>query len=156
MIEKMAIEKMELLSITGPEKELDRFIARNLLDTNIQVEDAKKIYNKAWKFEYYDYDYTIKDYLKKCKELIENLNILYREEYSNMFIEKSVSQIGEKLEQVQIRYEEIRQEIEKCQKDKETNFLKLQSIEKLSNLNVEMEKLYHLKYIKFRYRQYCQ
>ena len=44
MIEKMAIEKMKLLSITGPEKELDRFIARNLLDTNIQVEDAKKIY----------------------------------------------------------------------------------------------------------------
>ena len=72
----MAIEKMKLLRITGPEKELDRFIARNLLNSDIQIEDAKKIYSKGWKLEYYSYDYTIKENLKKCKDLIENLNIL--------------------------------------------------------------------------------
>ena len=76
----MAIEKLKLLTITGQEKELDRFIARNLLDTDIQIEDAKKFYNKGWKFEYYNYDYTIKENLKKCKNLIEKLDILYRED----------------------------------------------------------------------------
>ena len=82
----MAIEKMRLLNITGPEKELDRFIARNLLNSDLQIEDAKKIYNKGWKLEYYDYDYTVQDNLKKCQELIQNLGILYREEYSNLYI----------------------------------------------------------------------
>ena len=93
----MAIEKMKLLTITGPERELDRFVARNLLNSDLQIEDAKKIYNKGWKLEYYDYDYTIQENLKKCKTLIENLNILYREEYSNLFIENTVSQIGNKI-----------------------------------------------------------
>ena len=111
-MKKMAIEKMKLLSITGPERELDRFIARNLLDTDIQIEDAKKIYNKTWKFDYYDYDYAIQENLKKCKALMQDLHILYREEYSNLFIENSVSQIGLKLDQVQNAYTELKQNIE--------------------------------------------
>lgn len=147
----MAIEKMKLLSITGPERDLDRFIARNLLDTDIQIEDAKKIYNKTWKFDYYDYDYAIQENLKKCKALMQDLHILYREEYSNLFIENSVSQIGLKLDQVQNAYTELKQNIEACEKAKEEDFAKITSIEKLANLDVEINQLYHLKYIKFRY-----
>lgn len=147
----MAIEKMKLLSITGPERDLDRFIARNLLDTEIQIEDAKKIYNKTWKFNYYDYDYTINDNLKKCKALMQDLHILYREEYSNLFIENSVSQIGLKLDQVQNAYTELKQNIEACEKAKEEDYAKITSVEKLANLDVEINQLYHLKYIKFRY-----
>lgn len=147
----MAIEKMKLLSITGPEKELDRFIARNLLGSDIQIEDAKKIYNKAWKFEYYDYDYTIKDNMKKCKDLIEDLNILYREEYSNLYIENTVSQISHKIENVKNAYEELKNSIELCQKAKEEDLQKIQSVEKLNNIDIDIKKLYDLKYIKFRY-----
>ncbi len=150
-MKKMAIEKMKLLSITGPERELDRFIARNLLDTDIQIEDAKKIYNKTWKFDYYDYDYAIQENLKKCKALMQDLHILYREEYSNLFIENSVSQIGLKLDQVQNAYTELKQNIEACEKAKEEDFSKITSVEKLANLDVEINQLYHLKYIKFRY-----
>lgn len=142
---------MKLLSITGPEKDLDRFIARNLLESNLQMEDAKKIYNKAWKFEYYDYDYTVKENLKKCKSLIESLNILYREEYSNLFIENSVSQIGTKMEHVKEAYETLKNEIELCQKAKEEDLQKIASVEKLQNMNIDIKKLYNLKYVKFRY-----
>lgn len=147
----MAIEKMKLLTITGQEKDLDRFIARNLLDTDIQIEDAKKVYNKAWKFEYYDYDYTIKDNMKNCKTLMDSLNILYREEYCNLFIENTVSQIGTKIEQVQKSYDEFKNNIELCKKNKEEYLIKISSAEKLDNLDVEVNKLYNLKYIKFRY-----
>ncbi len=147
----MAIEKMKLLTITGPERELDRFVARNLLNSDLQIEDAKKIYNKGWKLEYYDYDYTIQENLKKCKTLIENLNILYREEYSNLFIENTVSQIGNKIEHVKQAYEILKQEIEFCQKAKEENLQKIASVEKLEEIDIDIQKLYELKYIKFRY-----
>lgn len=147
----MAIEKMKLLSITGPAKDLDRFIARNLLESNLQIEDARKIYNKGWKFEYYDYDYAIKENLKECKNLIENLNILYREEYSNLFIENSVSQIGTKIEHVKEAYETLKNDIELCQKAKEEDLQKIVSVEKLSHIHIDMKKMYDLKYIKFRY-----
>ena len=142
---------MKLLSITGPDRELDRFIARNLLDTDIQMEDAKKMYNKAWKLEYYDYDYTIKDNIKKCKDLIEELNILYREDYSNLFIENTVSQIGEKIEQVKEAYEGFKNNIETYEKEKESDLQKISSVEKIENLNIDMKKIYNLKYVKFRY-----
>lgn len=147
----MAIEKMKLLSITGPEKDLNRFIAKNLLDSDIQIEDAKKLYNKGWKFEYYDYDYSIKDNLKKNKALIENLNILYREEYSNLYIENTVSQISTKLDHVQLAYETLKNDIEDLKKSKEADLLKITSVEKMENLNVDVKKLYDLKYVKFRY-----
>ncbi len=147
----MAIEKMRLLSITGPEKELDRLIARNLLNSDLQIEDAKKIYNKGWKLEYYDYDYTIQENLKKCKTLIENLNILYREEYSNLFIENSVSQIGTKIDHVKDAYDAVKKEIDFCQKAKEEDLQKIASVEKLEELEIDIKKLYDLKYIKFRY-----
>lgn len=147
----MAIEKMKLLSITGPERELNRFIAKNLLESELQLEDAKKIYNKGWKFEYYDYDYTVQENLKKCKSLMEDLNILYREEYSNLFIENSVSQIGMKIEHVKEAYETLENNIDFCQKAKEENRQKIASIEKLVNIDIDIEKIYGLKYIKFRY-----
>lgn len=151
MKSKMAIEKMKLLTITGSEKELDRFIARNLLNSDIQIEDAKKIYNKAWKLEYYDYDYTIKDHLKNCKNLIENLNILYREEYTNLYVENTVSQIGTKIEHVQNAYEELKTKMNFCQKAKEEDLQKIASVEKLDGMNIDIKKLYDLNYIKFRY-----
>ena len=150
----MAIEKMKLLSITGPEKDLDRFIAKNLLDSEIQIEDAKKLYNKGWKFEYYDYDYTIKDNMKKCRDLIEELNILYREEYSNLYIENSVEQIADKIEKVKKAYDELNQNIEFCQKAKEEQVAKIASVEKLVNIDVDIKKLFDFKYMKFRYRKY--
>lgn len=151
----MAIEKMKLLTITGPEKDLDRFLARNLLDSDIQMEDAKKIYNKGWKFEYYDYDYTIQDNLKKCKNLMENLAILYREEYSNLYIENTVSQIEAKIEHVQNAYVEQKEQVKNCQKVKEEILQKIASVEKLNNMEIDIKKIYDLKYIKFRYRKYC-
>lgn len=147
----MAIEKMKLLSVTGPEKDLDKFIAKNLLDTDIQIEDAKKIYNKGWKFEYYDYDYTIKDNMKKCKDLIEELNILYREEYSNLFIENTVTQIGSKIEHVKNAYEELKNNIDFSQKAKDEDLSKIASVEKLDKIDIDISKLYQLKYIKYRY-----
>ena len=147
----MAIEKMKLISITGPEKDLDRFIAKNLLDTDIQIEDAKKVYNKGWKFEYYGYDYTIKENIKKCKDLIEKLEIPYREEYSNLFIENTVEQIGQKIDNVKIAYEKLINDIDVCQKDKEKEAEKIKSVEKLVDLEIDVKKLYNLKYIRFRY-----
>ena len=147
----MAIENMKLLSITGAERDLDKFIAKNLLDSDIQIEDAKKLYNKGWKFEYYDYDYTVKDNIKKCRELIEKLNILYREEYSNLFIENSVQQISEKIDKIKDVYDKWNEEIENYQKSKQEDLEKIASVEKLANLNIDMKKLYDLKYMKFRY-----
>ena len=53
----MAIEKMKLLGIKGDSKILDEFVANVLFQSDVQIEDAKKIYNKGWKLEYFEYNY---------------------------------------------------------------------------------------------------
>ena len=75
----MAVEQMKLLSITGNDSDLEKFLAENLINYDIQIEDAKKIYDKGWQFEYYEYDYRVKDYLKKCSNLMEKFEINYKE-----------------------------------------------------------------------------
>ena len=142
---------MKLLSISGPERDLNSFIARNLLNNELQIEDAKKLYNKGWKFEYYDYDYTVKETLKECKNMIEKLNIPYREEYSNLYIENSVEQLSDKIEKIKITYEELEKNIEFCENTKKEDYQKILDIKKLENLDIDIKKLYDLKYIKFRY-----
>ena len=40
----MSVEKMKLLSITGKEENIDKFIADYLLESGIQTENAVKIF----------------------------------------------------------------------------------------------------------------
>ena len=68
----MAVEKMKLLSITGKDTDLEKFLAKNIINLDIQIEDAKKVYKKGWKLEYFSYDYTVKEYIKKCEKNREN------------------------------------------------------------------------------------
>ena len=45
----MAVEKMKLLSITGKEENIDKFISNYLLDSGMQPEDALKVLEKGWR-----------------------------------------------------------------------------------------------------------
>ena len=42
----MAIERMKLLSITGREENIDKFIVKYLLDSGLQTENAIKVFEK--------------------------------------------------------------------------------------------------------------
>ena len=42
----MAVEKMKLLSITGKDIDLEKFLAKNLLNLDIQIEDAKRVIDR--------------------------------------------------------------------------------------------------------------
>ena len=79
----MAVEKMKLLSITGKDTDLEKFLAKNIINLDIQIEDAKKVYKKGWKLEYFSYDYTVKEYIKKCEKVLDELQIEKDDDYWN-------------------------------------------------------------------------
>lgn len=147
----MAIEQMKLLSITGKDADLENFLAQKLIKCSIQIEDAKKIYDKGWKLEYYEYDYRVKEYLKKCYNLLQKFEVDFNEESNKMFIENSLDNINEELENIQIKYENSLKEIENCKKRNEEIKGFIEPIKRLKNLDVEAKKLYDCKYLKFRY-----
>lgn len=147
----MAIEKVKLLGIKGDSKNLDRFLANVLLKSDVQIEDAKKIYNKGWKLEYFEYDYKIKENLKKCETLLNKLGIPFAKESNMATIEHQIIDIASKIEEINLSYEECVKIIEKNQKENQEAAKKIEEISRLESINIDMKKLYDLQYIKFRY-----
>ena len=102
----MAIEKMKLLGITGNSQDLDKFLANVLFKNDLQIEDAKKIYNKGWKLEYFNYDYKIKESLKKCENLLIKLGIQFSKDADLVILENQVSEIEDKINEVETNYKQ--------------------------------------------------
>ena len=147
----MAVEQMKLLSITGNDSDLEKFLAENLINYDIQIEDAKKIYDKGWKFEYYEYDYRVKEYLKKCSNLMEKFEINYSKDFVRKILENSLEDIDSKLEDINTKYETALRNIELAKKRNEDITQYIEPIKRLKNLDIEAQKLYDCKYLKFRY-----
>ena len=147
----MAIEKMKLLGITGSSKNLDKFLANVLFKSDVQIEDAKKIYNKGWKLDYYEYDYRIKEALKKAQNLLNKLKIQYSENSDMVILENQIPKIMEEIDELDSKYEECIKIIEYNKKQIEEVKRKIDNISKIEEMNIDIKKLYDLKYIKFRY-----
>ena len=102
----MSIEKVKLLGIKGNSKDLDKFLANVLLNSDVQIEDAKKIYNKGWKLEYFEYDYKIKETLKKCENLLNKLEVQYKKETEMVKLKNKIGDISQKINDVDLCYED--------------------------------------------------
>ena len=147
----MAIERMKLLSVVGKEENMEKFIASYLLESGMQPEDALKVYEKGWKLSYFDYDNRAKDTLKKCEELMKELNLAYSKNFAKVELEHSIEEIIETIEPLEDKINEanriIKQSNEVISKLEEMQI----SVSKLKNLDIDLAKLYNFRYMKFRY-----
>lgn len=147
----MAVEKMKLLSITGKDTDLEKFLAKNIINLDIQIEDAKKVYKKGWKLEYFSYDYTVKEYIKKCEKVLDELQIEKDDDYWNYNIINSVGEIKEKIDNINNQYTEHINKIVDLEKENELMQKNYDIIKNLVSVDSKIENLYNLKYMKFRY-----
>ena len=147
----MSIEKVKLLGIKGNSRDLDRFLANVLFNSDVQIEDAKKIYNKGWKLEYFEYDYKIKETLKKCENLLNKLKIQYTKDSDMVLLENKVEDISNKIDEIEQDYDECVRKIVSNEKENEDALEKNEIASRLENIDIDMKKLYDLQYIKFRY-----
>lgn len=147
----MAVEKMKLLSITGKDTDLEKFLAKNIINLDIQIEDAKKVYKKGWELEYFSYDYTVKEYIKKCEKVLDELQIEKDDDYWNYNIINSVSEIKEKIDNINNQYTEYINKIVDLEKENELMQKNYDIIKNLVSVDSKIENLYNLKYMKFRY-----
>ena len=115
----MSIEKVKLLGIKGNSRDLDRFLANVLFNSDVQIEDAKKIYNKGWKLEYFEYDYKIKETLKKCENLLNKLKIQYTKDSDMVLLENKVEDISNKIDEIEQDYDECVRKIVSNEKENE-------------------------------------
>lgn len=147
----MAIEKMKLLGIKGDSENLDRFLANVLFQSDVQIEDAKKIYNKSWKLDYFEYDYKIKETMKKSENLLNKLGVQFNKEAEMVTLEHQVSEISEQIDNMNSYYDECVRIIKENKIQNQEDLEKIDEISKIEDLNIDVQKLYDLQYVKFRY-----
>lgn len=145
----MAIERMKFLSMTGDERNLDFVIANNLIGSGFQPENALKVLEKGWKVTYFPYDSTIKEYIKKAQNLLNKMEIPYVKK--QVELKENLNKLKEKIDNVEQEINSIYSEIE----ENENQIRKLEDsivpIKHLKNISIDLEKLYNLKYMKFRF-----
>ncbi len=145
----MAIERMEFLSMTGDEKNLDFIIANDLMGSGFQPENALKVLEKGWKVTYFSYDSSIKEYIVKAKELLKEMDVPYVKK--QVELRKNLDNIKEDLNKKEQEISSIYNEIDENDKQIKSLEESIVPIEHLKNISVDLVKLYDLKYMKFRF-----
>ncbi len=147
----MAVEKMKLLSITGKEENIDGFIAEYLLDSGIQTEDAVKVYEKSWNLTNFSYDSTAKDMLKECKGILDKYKIKYNVNLESEKIEKNLDYINRILTDIKTTLDGFETTIQEKKTQLEEYKRKSELFNNAKDLDIDLNKLYNLEYIRFRY-----
>lgn len=147
----MSVEKMKLLSITGKEENIDKFIADYLLDSGIQTENAVKVFEKGWKLTNFEYDMTAKELLKDCKELLEKYKIKYKPDSESDILEKSLEDIKGNLNNIKQLMDNLEESLKTQKKNLEEYENRLELLKHTKGLDIDLNELYNLEYIKFRY-----
>ncbi len=142
---------MKLLSITGREENIDTFIVKYLLESGLQTENAVKVFEKGWKLTNFQYDATAKDLLKECINILEKYQIPYNKDLEGSNIEKTLEEIHIDIETIKQEFQVVETKIEEKQHAWEEIREKVRILEHTKNLDVNIESLYHLKYLRFRY-----
>ena len=150
----MSVERMKLISLTGKEENLDYVIANILLNSGIQLEDALKVLQKGWKLTYYTYNSEIKELKTKVENIIKQLEIPNNSEKCSL--KSSLDDIKENINKIDTQISDKFAEISEKQEEISNLNENIKPIEHLKNLNIELDKLYKLKYMNFRYGKLSQ
>jgi V/A-type H+-transporting ATPase subunit I len=147
----MAIEKMKLLSIVGKEANINDCIVKYIVESGIEPQNALKVFEKGWKLSYFEYDNSAKELLKNCEEVSKNLKIDNNDLKETNTLKHSLENIKTELQSLS---DNVKQILDKIQKNVESKALKenqRDSLNHLINLDVDLQELYHLRYMRFRY-----
>lgn len=145
----MAIERMKFLSMTGDENILDFVIANDLIGSGFQPENALKVLEKGWKLTYFTYDTTIKEYIKKVKNLINKLDLNY--EIKDVKLQRNPEEIKQEIDKAENRLNSLINDIDKKEEEIKKLGESIEPINHLKNVPVDLQNLYDLKYMRFRF-----
>ena len=147
----MSVEKMKLLSITGREENIDKFIEEYLLDSGLQTEDAVKVFEKGWNLTNFRYDSTAAELSKSCKAILDKYKIKY-------ILNQEAETMKYSLEDLKQEFETIKESFEYHEnyiKDKKEQLAeyekKAEIIKNTKDLDINFDEFYNLEYVRFRY-----
>ena len=122
-----------------------------LFGSGLQPENALKVLEKGWKLTYFSYDSSIQEWSKKAEDLLKKMNINYLETNEKIKLEKSFEQIKEEISKYIDDVDNLKNTIDEKQKEIKDIQKHLMPISHLKNISINLQDLYNLKYMNFRY-----
>ncbi|PKM95503.1 MAG: V-type ATP synthase subunit I [Firmicutes bacterium HGW-Firmicutes-1] len=147
----MAVEKMYFINVAGPLKEIDAFVMNNITPFEIQLVKAFSILDSVkglMPFDVYNpYDVLLKKASVLCKDLNINITSIDEDVHDSLDFETVEADLDEHIEVFDSLIQRKRA-LEARVEHKEQ--IKKQIIP-IQNLDVEVDKLFELDYMKFRF-----
>ena len=122
-----------------------------LFGSGLQPENALKVLEKGWKLTYFSYDSSIQEWTKKAEDLLKKMNINYLETNEKIKLEKSFEQIKEEISKYIDDVDNLKNTIDEKQKEIKDIQKQVMPISHLKNISINLQDLYNLKYMNFRY-----
>ena len=122
-----------------------------LFGSGLQPENALKVLEKGWKLTNFSYDSSIQEWSKKAEDLLKKMNINYLETNEKIKLGESFEQIKEEISKYIDDVDNLKNTIDEKQKEIKDIQKQVMPISHLKNISINLQDLYNLKYMNFRY-----
>lgn len=151
----MAIEKMKYIRIMGPINKFEEFVLKHVINRNIELEPAYKRLNVPGLIPFEE-DRSLDNLLKRMNVLNEKFQVkikVYDKEAIEKVVLNPIDTIGIEnfVKEIEDKLSNYRKESEVDKADIKESEQIIKQILPLSNLNIDIDKLFHFSFMKFRF-----
>lgn len=145
----MSVMKMKFINIVAPINEFDNFVRKYIIDENLQLENALSVVgNIKGLYPFLD-ENPYDGLMKKANSIIDHQ---YKK---NTFIDKKNEYDLEEIEQyfddINFKIDNYKSKKESIKKTIDNNKQIIMNLKHMENVEVELDKLFHLSFVKFRF-----
>ncbi len=144
------VEKMYMINVAGPIKDIDSFVDQHVIPHHIQLINDTVILDSVKGLHPFTHENPYDSILKKIEKLCDHLNISLND-LSLENADISQTDVEPLIDDLNQRMSELDQEKKKIEKEIKRKSITMKQLHPILNLDIEMEQFFSFKFIKFRF-----
>lgn len=147
----MAIEKMHFMSIVGLVNELDDFVSSNIVPFDIQLVDAYETLDSLKGIQKFSEENKYEKLIERVRKLAQVSGKKFVFDNAKAKKVATVEEIEANIAAIEVQVDELTKKQQVLREEQEYKQKLLYQIAPLDDFQVEIDEMFHFKYIKFRY-----
>ena len=147
----MAVEKMHFMSIVGLVHELDDFVSSNIVPFDIQLVDAYETLDSLKGIQKFSEENKYEKLIERVRKLAQLSGKKFIYDQNKAKKVSSFTEMEKNIAEIETQVQELTRVQQSLREEKEYKQKLLHQIAPLDDFQVEIDEMFHFKYIKFRY-----